>query len=291
MNNNFDNNSSIHWFPGHMKKALIEIKNKISIVDLIIEIVDARAPLASRNNQLVNLSENKDRLIVMSKFDMADPKISKEWEHYFKNNGYSVIGADLNNSNDILKIINKAKQSANKKREKEIRRGLKPQPIRAMIVGIPNVGKSTLINKIAKRKAASVENKPGHTRSQQWIKVSQDFELLDTPGILPSIFNEKQDALIVALIGSINENILPNDQICEKLIPFLLANYKSEFLMKYKIDCSNELDNNQILIQICIKRGLLTKNEYDIEKAETLLLNDFKKGNITRCTLEKPSKD
>ena len=275
----------IHWFPGHMKKALIQIQERVKLVYCVIELLDARSPLSSRNEFLYKITENKDRLIVLTKTDLADPTITELWIEYFKKDNL-VISVDLNNNKDVKKLIDIASKSGIKKREKELKKGIKPQPIRAMIVGIPNVGKSTLINKIAKRSAASVANTPGHTKSQQWIKVSNQFELLDTPGILPSNYENKEHAINLALIGSINENILPSDELAMKVIDYLKANHKEQFVQKYNL---NNLDDNyQIINQIGLRRGLLNKGIVDVSKVETLLLNEFKKGIICRFTLERP---
>ena len=169
-----------------MKKATIQIEDKLKIVDCVIELLDARIPLSSRNNELFKLTKNKKRLVVLTKTDLADKIVTNNWIEKFKNEGFEAIFANLNDNKDINKIIKHAENLGSEKHIKEIAKGMKPQPIRAMIIGIPNVGKSTLINKIAKRKAASVENKPGHTKSQHWIKVSNKFELLAPPGILMS---------------------------------------------------------------------------------------------------------
>lgn len=187
---NFSNMAKdVHWFPGHMKKASIEISEKLKLVDCVIELLDARIPYSSRNKQLFETTKSKKRLVVLTKADLADNKVTNAWISFFANSGFAAIFADLNNPKDVQKIIMSAKNLGKEKQQKQIDKGMKPQPIRSMIIGIPNVGKSTLINKIAKRRAASVENKPGHTKSQQWIKVSNEFELLDTPGVLQSSYD------------------------------------------------------------------------------------------------------
>lgn len=275
---------AIHWFPGHMKKAQNEVEAKLKVVDLIIELLDSRIPFSSRNDTLFEITKNKQRLVVLTKSDLADDNITLKWIHFFKGNGFNAIFVDLNNPKDIKKIIIEAEKCTTIKHEKEISRGLKPSPVRAMIIGIPNVGKSTLINKIANRKAASVMNKPGHTRSQQWIKVSNKFELLDTPGILQSSYESKEKAIHLALVGSINQNILPNDELANYLLDFLKLNYSKQLLTRYNL---SKLENNaQILEEIARNRGLLQKGSLDIEKAEILLLNEFKNGVIGKCTLE-----
>ena len=167
----------IHWFPGHMQKALRQIEERVKIMDVVIELLDARAPLSCRNEYLYNITKQKKRLIILTKYDLADINIAKSWQSFFEQNGNQVILGNLNDKNIVNEITKKIEILGTDKREKEKRRGMKPQPIKTMIVGIPNVGKSTLINRLAKRSAASVQNTPGHTRSQQWIKVGNAFEL------------------------------------------------------------------------------------------------------------------
>lgn len=279
----------IHWFPGHMKKAQNEIDAKLKIVDCVIELLDSRIPFSSRNDYLYKLTSQKERLVVLTKADLADPLITSKWISFFKESGFHAIFADLNNPKDINKIILEAEKCGTKKHEKEISRGLKPSPVRAIIVGIPNVGKSTLINKIAKRKAAGVQNKPGHTKAQQWIKVSNKFELLDTPGILQSSYESKEKAINLALVGSINENILPSEELGSYLLDFLKEHYKDELVNRYNLSSTNS--NEDIINQIAKNRGLLTKGGLDTSKAYLLLLNEFKNGVIGKCTIEQEPKN
>ncbi len=276
----------IHWYPGHMKKATIQIEDKLKIVDCVIELLDARIPLSSRNNELFKLTKNKKRLVVLTKTDLADEIVTNNWIEKFKNEGFKAIFANLNDNKDINKIIKHAENLGSEKHTKEIAKGMKPQPIRAMIIGIPNVGKSTLINKIAKRKAASVENKPGHTKSQQWIKVSNKFELLDTPGILMSSYDDKLKAIRLALVGSINNNILPIEDLANYLLDFLKEYYQEDLMKRYDI-LSCDKPNQELLIDIAKRRGFKRNDEFDIEKAEILLLNEFKNGLIAKASLER----
>lgn len=276
----------IHWFPGHMKKAQNEIEAKLKLVDCVIELLDARIPVSSRNEILFKLTSNKKRLIVLTKADLADSNVNKLWIEYYKSAGFKAIFADLNNQKDINRIIKEAEELGKDKHEKQIQKGMKPQPIRAMVIGIPNVGKSTLINKMAHRKAASVENKPGHTKSQQWIKVSNKFELLDTPGILQSNYDDKKIAVNLALVGSINENILPNDELAHILLSFLKDNYLEH--TKARFNLVNIDDNYAAFEQIALNRGLKNKGSLDISSAHKLLLNEFKNGKIAPISLESP---
>ena len=253
----------IHWFPGHMNKALNEVENKVKLVDVIIELFDARAPLSSINENLEKLTVNKKKLIVLTKTDLADAEQNKKWAAVFKEKYDQVLCLDLKKNNAEILLSKAVIELGKDKWAKEMKKGMKPQPIRTMIIGIPNVGKSSLINRLAKRKAAGVQNKPGYTRGEQWIKVNKDFLLLDTPGILPMSYEDHKKATHLALIGSIREDILPNEQL-------------------------NEIsDRLTVLNQIAERRKLVNSvGENDIERAEALLLKEFKDGLLGNITLE-----
>lgn len=275
----------IHWYPGHMKKAQNDIEERIKIVDLVIELLDARIPFSSRNPILFKLSQNKKRLVVLTKNDLADPKITEKWISHFKNEGFETIFADLNKDKDIKNIIKSAEKLGEEKNNKLVAKGMKAQPIRAMIIGIPNVGKSTLINKIAKRNAASVQNKPGHTKAQQWIKVSDRFQLLDTPGILPSNYEDKNVALNLALVGSINEEILPLDELANYSFNYLKENYKDNLCRRF--DYLNLiLSNDENFSLIAKRRGYFSKDGLDINKAHKVFLNELKNGILGQISFE-----
>ncbi len=278
---------SIHWFPGHMQKALREIEERVKIMDVVIELLDSRAPLSCRNEYLYEITKHKKRLVVLTKYDLADTKKVEEWVKYFEDNGNLIVLADLNNKQTINEIIKKVELLGEEKHEKERRKGMKPQPLKTMIIGIPNVGKSTLINKLARRKAASVQNTPGHTRSQQWIKVGNSFELLDTPGVLPAYYEDKNHVINLALIGSIKQDILPISDLVDTLLNFLKENYCSDLQKLYDINDEQIKDNNLILEQIAKRRGLLSSKGYEISRAEVLLLKEFKDGIICKVCLER----
>ena len=276
----------IHWYPGHMKKAQIDIEERVKIVDLVIELLDARIPASSRNLTLYELTKNKNRLVVLTKNDLADPLVTAKWIEHFKASGFAAIFADLNNDKDVKNIIKSAEKLGEAKNEKLVAKGMKPQPIRAMIIGIPNVGKSTLINKIAKRSAAGVQNKPGHTKAQQWIKVSNRFELLDTPGILPSNYENKDDALSLALVGSINEDILPLNELADYSFNYLKENYKDNLLKRFDyLDLS--LSNEENFSLIAKKRGYFTKDGLDLYKCYKVFLNELKNGILGQISFER----
>ena len=275
----------IHWFPGHMNKALNEVENKVKLVDVIIELFDARAPISSINENLGKITANKKKLVVLTKTDLADPIQTKKWMEILAKQFDAILSLDLKSSNAEA-LLSKAVIALGKdKWAKEMAKGMKPQPIRTMIIGIPNVGKSSLINRLAKRKAAGVQNKPGYTRGEQWIKVNKDFLLLDTPGILPMSYENPKKAANLALIGAIREDILPNEQLGEQLISFLKTHYPSALSNRY--DITEIGDRLTVLKQISERRKILNSvGENDLARAEALLLKEFKDGLLGRITLE-----
>lgn len=272
--------SQIHWFPGHMKKALNEIEAKIKLVDIVIEILDARAPLSSINPEFEKRVQNKKRIFVLSKNDLADPIETKKWEDYFRKSVDSLLILNLNEQKSTQIISNEVKKLGAEKHAKEAAKGMKPQPLKTMIIGVPNVGKSSLINRLAKRSAAGVQNKPGYTRGEQFIKVNNDFILLDTPGILPMNYDDKTKAINLALLGSIREEILPNEDLSIYLIKYLNKFYPEALKDRFGVvDLSNF---EEVVTQICARRALLN----DRERAYSLLLKEFKDGKLGRITLE-----
>ena len=275
----------IHWFPGHMKKALNEIEAKIKLVDVIIEILDARAPISSINPEFEKRIGNKKKLVVISKSDLADPNETKKWEFYFKNRVNSLLILNLTDPKAEKLISAEVLKLGEEKHAKEIAKGMKPQPIKAMIIGVPNVGKSSLINRIAKRNAAGVQNKPGYTRGEQFIKVNKDFILLDTPGVLPMNYDDKEHAANLALLGSIREEILPNDELVKILLKYLNKNYPNALMDRFGV--SDLTDPIEVSKQVAIKRGLITAGEPNLDKADFLILKEFKEGKLGRITLEK----
>lgn len=269
-----------------MKKAQIDIKDKLKLVDVIIELLDARIPESSRNNVLFNLTKDKYRLVVLTKKDLADPKETENWKNHFNSQGFSCIFADLNNENDVKTIIRNVEELGAAKNQKYVAKGMKPQPVRAMVIGIPNVGKSTLINKMAGRKAASVQNKPGHTKAQQWIKVSNSFELLDTPGILQPSYEQEAKAVNLALVGSIRSEILPDEDLAAIGMIFMVQNYKKQLLNRYPyLNFEKTADEN--FREIARKRGYLTKGGEDVDKAHKTFLNELKNGVLGQITFER----
>ena len=277
----FSNMSQIHWFPGHMKKALNEIEAKIKLVDIVIEILDARAPLSSINPEFENKTQNKKKIIIFSKADLADQKETLRWKQYFEKSGVLPLILNLNDPKSEKIIANEVRRLGEEKHAKEKAKGMKPQPLKTMIIGIPNVGKSSLINRLAKRSAAGVQNKPGYTRGEQFIKVNNDFILLDTPGILPMNYEDKSKATNLALLGSIREEILPNEDLALYLINYLYKNYPNALENRFGI--TDLSDFEEVITLICQKRGLLS----DKERAYSLLLKEFKEGKLGQISLEK----
>lgn len=264
-----------------MKKALNEIEAKIKLVDIVIEILDARAPLSSINPEFEKRVQNKKRIFVLSKNDLADPKETKKWEDYFRKSVDSLLILNLNEQKSTQIISDEVKKLGAEKHAKEAAKGMKPQPLKTMIIGVPNVGKSSLINRLAKRSAAGVQNKPGYTRGEQFIKVNNDFILLDTPGVLPMNYDDKTKAINLALLGSIREEILPNEDLSIYLIKYLNKFYPEALKERFGVvDLSNFED---VITQICARRALLN----DRERAYSLLLKEFKDGKLGRITLER----
>ena len=279
----------IQWFPGHMSKALREIGERVKVVDIVIEVVDARAPISSRNPELDKLIGNKQHLILLNKKDLANEQVTKNWITQFKNQGMGALAIEATRVN-----YNEVKQACltllKEKFDKEKAKGLRPRAIRALIVGIPNVGKSTLINRLAKRKAANVENRPGVTKSQQLIKIDKDFELLDTPGVLWHNFEEKEIGIKLALIGTIKQNILPTEELCFRLLKYLTNYKKGVISSRYNLEeitVETEEDAYKLLDMIGVKRGLIQKgNVVDIDATIQRVLNEFSNGILGRFSLD-----
>lgn len=278
--------NNVHWFPGHMKKALNEIEEKIKLVNIVIELLDARAPLASQNPYIEKLIQNKKRLVIITKTDLADPEETKKWEAKLAEKYDLIIPMNLTESKIDNVLARAISELGKDKRAKDIARGMKPQPVKTMIVGIPNVGKSSLINRLAKRKAAGVQNKPGYTRGEQWIKVNNDYLLLDTPGILPMNYDDKNKATNLALIGCVKEDILPNHVLAEYLLKVLKKHYGNALFERFGIEEIG--DYEAVLKAIADRRKLVDSNgELDLVRAEQLLLKEFKDGKLGRITLER----
>lgn len=278
---------NIQWYPGHMTKARRMMEEDIKLIDLVIELVDARLPLSSRNPDIDNLAKNKARLILLNKADLSDERINNQWTDYFKEKGFFVVKLDSRSSAG-MKVINGVIQEACKEKiERDRKRGIINRPVRAMVVGIPNVGKSTFINSYAKKACAKTGNKPGVTKGKQWIKLNKNLELLDTPGILWPKFEDQQIGLKLAMAGSINDEILNIAELAVHLIKFLKEEYPGTINERYSVDeGTKELD---ILENIGVKRGCLKKGSViDIDKAADIIIDEFRAGKLGRISLERP---
>ncbi len=281
------NQKNIHYFPGHMQKAIREMAPYVKNVDLVVEILDSRAPLSSRNPLLNQIIGQKPRILLLSKYDLSDPKVTMDWVSYFSSQGLSVLPSDLK-KDKLVNVLEKAARGIIKaKREKEAKIGMKKQPLRVMVMGIPNVGKSTFINSLARRNAAIVGNKAGVTRAEQWIKLNEDFVLLDTPGVLPMNYLEGEQPVNLALVGSMKEEVLPTEELAHYLLDKLRADYPTSLKDRYGIEDIQELGNDDVLLAISKKRGQLINGGPSITRGSYLIIKEFKDGLLGRISIEK----
>ena len=276
------------WYPGHMMKAKRMMQENIKLIDLVIEIVDARIPLSSRNPDIDELGKNKSRLILLNKSDLADASCNKEWLEYFKQKGFFVLETNSKSGSGIKDIQVTVKEACKDKIERDKKKGIKNRPVRAIVAGIPNVGKSTFINAYAGRACTKTGNKPGVTKGKQWIRLSKDLELLDTPGILWPKFENQDVGRKLAYIGSMNDEILQMEELAIDLLAYLVIHYKQELNERYRLtDAVNE--PIRILEHICEDRKCYKKGgEIDYGKGAGILLDDFRGGRLGRITLERP---
>ena len=279
---------NFQWYPGHMTKAKRQMQEDIKLIDLVIELVDARVPLASRNPDIDELGKNKYRLILMNKADLADKEKTKQWSSYFKKMGFFVVSLDARTKNSMKSITDIVMEACKEKIERDRKRGIKNRPVRAMVVGIPNVGKSTFINSYAGKACAKTGNKPGVTKGKQWIRLSKSVEMLDTPGILWPKFEDQSVGLKLALIGSIKDEILNVDELAVELIKFLISSYPG--LLSERYDVNESGDITDIIIEIAKNRKCVSKGaEVDYSKAAALVIDDFRSGKLGKITLEIPN--
>ena len=273
---------NVQWYPGHMTKAKRQMQEDLKLIDLIIELVDARVPLSSRNPDIDQLGQNKSRLILLNKADLADERQNEAWKEYFQSKGFHVVKVDSRNGAGMKTIQNVIQEACKEKIERDRRRGIKNRPIRAMVAGIPNVGKSTFINTFAGKACAKTGNRPGVTKGKQWIRLNKNVELLDTPGILWPKFEDQEVGIRLAFVGSIKDDIL---NMALKLIDYLKERYTGLLEKRYGIsEAGNAVE---ILGDIAKARGCLKKGEeLDYTKASGLLFDDFRGGKIGRITLE-----
>lgn len=294
-----ENRTNINWYPGHMAKTKRQIVEDLKLIDVVVEIVDARIPLSSMNPDIEEYIKNKDRLIILNKCDLADENQNKLWVEKFKKNNLEAVLVNSNSGQGINIAIKKIEDIYIKKQEKYAERGRVGKAIRVMVIGIPNVGKSSFINRISKRNSATVGNKPGVTRQKQWIRINKNIELLDTPGVLWPKFETDEIALDLAYTGTIKDDILPTIEVGFSLLGFLVNNNLPNLITRYKLDSkdiedilNSSLEENEktleILHLIGKKRGaIVSGGNIDEEKTARIILDDFRSGKIGKITIEK----
>ena len=287
---------NINWYPGHMLKTKKQMIEDLKLIDVVIEILDARIPVSSQNPDIQNITRNKKKIVLLNKSDLADEKQTGKWINYFKQNNVVAIGADSNAGKGTKEVLKQVQKLMEEELEKAAAKGRTKRNIRIMIIGIPNVGKSSLINRLVNKKTAEVGNRPGVTKQKQWVRIGQNIELLDTPGVLWPKFEDEKVALNLAYVGSIKDEVMPKTDVAYQLLKLLYKEYKDEIILKYKL---TEDDENSIITQdgkndilklmdiIALKRGaIVSGGEIDYEKVANIILNDFRTGKIGRITLE-----
>ena len=275
------------WYPGHMTKAKRMMQENIKLIDLIIELVDARIPLSSRNPDINELGKNKSRIILLNKADLADPLYNRQWMEYFRKQGAHVLEINSKTGTGIKGIQGLVQEACKEKLERDRKRGIVNRPVRAMVVGIPNVGKSTFINSFAGKACAKTGNKPGVTKGKQWIRLNSNLELLDTPGILWPKFEDRQVGMNLAFIGSMNDEIIVLEELACDLLSTLKEIYPKSVTDRYGMEWKDSMA--EMLEEIAKVRGCLLKGEnQDLKKAASVFLDDFRSGKLGRITVERP---
>ena len=279
--------TSINWYPGHMAKTKREISEKLNLIDIVYEVIDARMPLSSKIVDIDNLIKNKPRLLIMTKYDLCDKNETDKFIKYYEEKGYRVIPVDLMTGLNVKKITEISKEMLKKEQEKRIVKGMKPRSIRALIIGVPNAGKSTLINRLVGKKSAGVGDKPGFTKSLSWIRINKDIELLDSPGILWPKIEDQEQAHILASLSSIKEEILNNDEIASFILKKLYELYPEKLEQRYGI-CELDDDLIETYDTIAKKRGALTKGGVAVyEKVSNIIIKDLKNAYFGNITLDR----
>lgn len=288
------NRYQLQWFPGHMAKTRRMIKDNLKLVELVIELVDARLPLSSRNPDIDKIISGKPRIVVLNKADIADSDVTQKWLNYFKSNGITAIPADSQSGKGLKNSLDKAINIvlADKFKRDELR-GIQRHAVKMMVIGIPNVGKSSFINRLSGRSAAKTGDRPGITQTKQWIRIAGKYELLDTPGILWPKFESEDVGRKIAFTGGIKDEILDVEDLAYELLGFLKDNYADNLISAYKLtDNSRELSKYELLTEIGRKRGcVISGGEIDTFRAANIVLNDFRSAALGRITLETPTKD
>lgn len=280
---------NINWFPGHMKKTKELLQQNLKLVDVVYELIDSRIPLSSRNPEIDKIIMNKPRIVIMNKSDLSDPSINKEWIKYFKDNGINTILIDAIKRKGISELAKQTEIAVKEKKERQLNRGIKNKPIRAMIVGVPNVGKSTLINSLSRKKSAKTGDRPGVTKGKQWIKLKGNIELLDTPGILWPKFEDQEIARKLAFTGAIKDEIMDIETLALKLIEKLIELAPLKLEKRYNLEIQNKTAL-EVMEEIALKRGaILKQSEIDYSRVANIVLDEFRDGTIGNISLEKPS--
>ena len=295
-----ENKININWYPGHMAKTKKQIIEDLKVIDIVIELLDARIPISSQNPNIAEITKGKKKIIVLNKSDLADEKENQKWIEYFKKQGIRAVLTDSNTGKGIKEFVKSIEEEMQIEKEKQAEKGRIGRKIKAMILGIPNVGKSSLINRIAKKTSAGVGNKPGVTKQKQWIRVNEKIELLDTPGVLWPKFESEEVALHLAFTGTIKEEILDRVEIAYQLTKFLLQNEREMLCNRYKLDIKKveeilnrtETPENEniyeIMLEIGKKRGcIISGGNIDDEKTARIILDEFKNGVLGKITIEK----
>lgn len=282
---------NIQWFPGHMTKTKRQIQASLKLVDAVAEIIDARIPVSSRNPDLDSIIQNKPRVVLMNKCDMADPSSTQKWINYFKNNGIVAIPIDCKTGRGINKFVSSVNEVLKEKIEKQKAKGLLNPTVRVMIVGIPNVGKSTFINRISKNRKAKAEDKPGVTRGNQWFTINKGFEVLDTPGVLWPKFEDKIVGERLAFTGAVKDQIMDTELLAMRLLDFLKVEKNPIFLERFKLQNEpiEDIESYELLELIGRKRGMLISGgEIDTERAAIMLLDEYRSAKLGKYTFELP---
>lgn len=275
----------IQWYPGHMAKAKREIQEKLKLVDIVVELVDARAPESSANPMLQEVIGNKLKLTVLMKSDLADDQATAKWLNVYKENKTKSLAVDVNKPNDIKQLIATVKQIGLQAQKKMLDKGVQERPVRALVAGVPNVGKSTLINRLAGKRIANIGDRPGITKKQQWIKVKQQFELLDTPGILWPKFDNPLTGTKLAAIGTIKYELVPEQDVAAFLLQFLSEHYK--IMLEKRYDLTDTDDMWDVFVHIGKRRGALQSGgDVNMDKVADIVLQDFRNGKIGKITLD-----
>ena len=280
----------VQWYPGHMTKARRAMKEDIRLVDLVIELLDARAPYSSRNPDIDELGRQKARLIILNTADLAAESANRAWEQYFEQKGFVTVRMDARRRSDMKPVQTAVLSACREKLERDRKRGIKNRPVRAMVVGIPNVGKSTFINSYAGKACAKTGNKPGVTRGNQWIRLSRELELLDTPGILWPRFEDQEVGIRLAMLGSVKDDILNTEELAWRLLSFMQERYREALRERYSLEESDLEKQPEVLLeQVAAARNCLVKGGgLDCAKAAKIVIEDFRSGRLGRITLELP---